>query len=262
MQNSKGRFTGRRAVITGGANGIGRATGAMLAQEGASVALLDINADALKRSAAEIAKTTGSKVIGIPTDCSDAASVEAAYARTILEFGGVDAAFNNAGMNGSMHPLEDTPDELFDKIMAINTRGVYLGLKHAARAMLAGNGGAIVNTASIAGLIAFPNMIGYITSKHAVIGASKAAALELAARGIRVNSVCPGPIDTELQRKVEAATNPEHPEEAHELFKKPVPLGRYGTPEEVASVVCFLLSDDARYVSGAALTVDGAWTTK
>lgn len=262
MEDKK-RFAGRRAVVTGAANGMGFAVSTQLAREGASVALVDINKDTVDKAADELREiASGGRIIAVTADCTKSADVERTYDAAVKAFGGVDLAFNNAGMNGSMHNIEDYPDELFDQIMAINARGVFLGMKHAVRAMLAGNGGSIVNTASIAGLIALPSMIGYIASKHAVVGATKTAALELASRGIRVNCVCPGPIETELMRKVERATNPADPAAAHALFCEPIPMGRYGEPAEVAEAVCFLFSDAAGYITGAQLTVDGAWTVQ
>ena len=210
--------------------------------------------------AESLARKYETTVIGIQADVTKSEDVERYTNQVAERFGGINAVFNNAGMNGSIIPVTEYPDELFDRICAVNQRGVYLGVKHAARHMLKSGNGSIVNTASVAGLMAFASMPGYIASKHAVIGITRAAALEFAPHGVRVNAVCPAPIDTQLMRNVETAISPTDPLTVRKSFVAGIPMGRYGTPEEVAQLVCFLLSDQSRYISGAAIPIDGAST--
>lgn len=247
-----------KAIITGGAGGIGRATVERLAQGGASVAIVDLNGDAAQAVATEIADSTGAKVIAIKADVTSSEEVER-YTTSVADmFGGLNAVFNNAGMNGEIVPFVEYSDGLYDRIIQVNQRSVYLGTKYAARVMTGAGNGSIVNTASVAGLVAFSGMIGYVASKHAVVGITKAAALEFAPSNVRVNCVCPAPIDTQLMRDVEIAISPETPSDARALFTSGIPMGRYGTPEEVAELVSFLLSDSAKFISGAAIPIDGA----
>jgi NAD(P)-dependent dehydrogenase (short-subunit alcohol dehydrogenase family) len=172
----------------------------------------------------------------------------------VERFGGIDAFFNNAGIYGSPHPMPEYPVELFERILSVNVVGVWLGMR-AVMAAMAEKGGAIVNTSSIAGLRGYGNLGGYIASKHAVLGLTKVGAAEGGPQNIRVNAVCPGLIDTAMGDQVKAGMD-----DFDGFMSRVTPMNRVGTPAEVADAVCFLLSDDARFVSGAALTIDGGIT--
>src|SRR5215211_182189 len=225
-----GRFRNKVAVVTGAAGGIGRATGARFASEGASVVAVDLAGSDLEGTV-RLIEELGGTGLAVTADVSRDAEV-AGYVRTAIDaFGGVDILFNNAGIEGAVAPLTDYPEEEFDRVLAINVKGVWLGLKHAAPAIAARGGGAIVNTSSIAGLSGSAVAIAYSASKHAVIGMTKSAALGLAAQHIRVNAVCPAPIETRMMRSLEESVMPGKAQEAHAQFAARIPLGRYGEPE-------------------------------
>jgi NAD(P)-dependent dehydrogenase (short-subunit alcohol dehydrogenase family) len=182
----------------------------------------------------------------------------ARYAAAVAErWGGIDCFFNNAGILGAVRPLVDYPEETFDRVLAVNVKGVWLGLKTVAPLLRARGGGVIVNTASIAGLRGSRNLVAYTASKHAVVGLTRTAALELAPDGIRVNAVCPSPIETAMVRALEEGASPANPAAFHERMAATIPLRRYGTAEEVAALVTFLCSADANYITGGIYTVDG-----
>jgi 3alpha(or 20beta)-hydroxysteroid dehydrogenase len=250
------RFEDKVAVVTGGASGIGRAAAVRFAEEGARVAVVDLPNTDLESCVSEIQRA-GGKAIAIEADVSRADDVQRYVARTCAEFGGIDCFFNNAGILGVVRPLVEYPEEMFDRVLAVNLKGVWLGMKVVAPALIRRGGGAIVNTASIAGLRASPGLLAYTASKHAVIGMTRTGSVELARHGVRVNAVCPAPIDTPMGTKLDAGFNPQDPKAAHERFVSRIPLGRYGTAEEVAALVVFLCSADASFVNGGIYTVDG-----
>jgi NAD(P)-dependent dehydrogenase (short-subunit alcohol dehydrogenase family) len=242
-------LSGKAAIVTGASRGIGAATARALAAAGASVALAARDADALQHVADEIV-AAGGRALPVPTDVGDATAVEALVQRTVAEFGGLDLAFNNAAGGGHPPtPLTDVAVEDFDSALAINLRGTFLCMKYEIAAMLGGGGGAIVNMASTAGLEAVGGLAAYVSTKHGIVGLTKVAALEYAARGVRVNVVAPGPILTDqLARAGEAA---------QQGAAQAVPMRRVGEPEEVASTVAWLCGDGASFITGAVIPIDG-----
>ena len=252
-------FTGRVAVVTGGAGDIGRAAAAAFTGAGASVVLVDVAAERLTDACAEIAEATGGDVMAVEADVRDAAGTRRYVDETLARFGRIDVLFNNAGIEGRPAALAECPEELFDEVMSINVRGVFLGLRHVLPVMLGARRGSIVNTASIASFVAHARRGPYSASKHAILGLTKAAAVEVAGTGVRVNAICPGPVDTRMSRTIASDLNPADPAAAFERVTARTPEGRYASPNEIASVVRFLASDAASYVNGAGWLIDGGF---
>jgi NAD(P)-dependent dehydrogenase (short-subunit alcohol dehydrogenase family) len=250
------RFEGKVVLITGAAGGIGRAAAVRFAAEGARLGLVDLSRDGLRETLAAVEKAGG---VGhaVEADVTRSADV-ARYAAAVAErWGGVDCFFNNAGILGDVRALVDYAEETFDRVLAVNVKGVWLGIKTVAPLLRARGGGVIVNTASIAGLRGSRNLVAYTASKHAVVGLTRTAALELAPAGVRVNAVCPSPIDTAMVQALERGASPANPAAFHERMAGTIPLRRYGQPEEVAALVAFLCSADAAYITGGIYPVDG-----
>lgn len=244
------KLDGKVVVITGAARGIGAAAARLFAAEGAKVMLADVLADQLHDLAAEI----GDQAAVCATDVTDETAVQNLVDETVRQFGKLDVALLNAGIEGMLEPITAYPPEMFDKVIAINVRGVWLGLKYAMSAM-AEAGGSIVVTASTAGIRAVPNMSAYIASKHAAVGLMRSAAMEGAANNIRVNSVNPSPIDTHMMASIETMHGVA--ERNDRPLAQSTPLKRYGTPEEVARLMLFLASEDSSFCTGGVYMVDG-----
>ncbi|MBY0274102.1 glucose 1-dehydrogenase [Candidatus Binatia bacterium] len=254
------RFAGKVAVVTGAAGGIGRATCERLASEGARVVAVDLRMQDLGPAVAAVA-ALGVEALPVVADVAVAADVARYVEEGVRRFGGIDLLVNNAGIEGVVKPLEEYPDDVFDRVLAVNVRGVFLGLKHAHAAMKARGGGAIVNLASVAGITGNGLIGAYVASKHAVVGLTRAAASTYPAAGIRVNAVLPAPVETRMMRSLEEGFLPGQPAALKQMMASQIPLGRYAEPAEVAGVIAFLLSDEARYVNGSLYTIDGGMTT-
>jgi NAD(P)-dependent dehydrogenase (short-subunit alcohol dehydrogenase family) len=247
-------FADRIAIVTGAAAGFGLAVATRLASEGAKVVMVDISADQL---ADEAAKIDGA--VPVVADVSQEADVDGYIAAATERFGRIDLFFNNAGIEGRRAPMTELSVEDFDRVMAVNARGAFLGLRAVLKVMKPQLSGAIVNTASMAAIRGAATFSPYVASKHAIAGLSRSAALEGAPFGIRVNAIAPGHIDTRMGRDLAAQIDPDDPEGAFQRTASAVPLGRrYGTAEEVANLAVWLLSDEARYVSGSLHLIDGA----
>ncbi len=248
------RLDNKVAVITGGAAGIGLATARLFAAEGARLLLVDVQEAALAAAVAELGSERASAV---PADVSQPEQVEA-YVRAAQErYGRIDVFFNNAGIEGAVSPIVDYPLEEFDRVMAVNVRGVWLGLKYVIPVMAQGGGGSIIITSSLGGLRGMPKISPYIAAKHAVVGIMRSAALECAPLGIRVNTINPSPIATRMIAALEAGYAPDAPEKAQARFAAGVPLRRYGQPAEVAQLALFLASEESSYCTGSTFPIDG-----
>ena len=252
-------FKGKIALITGAANGIGRATALAFGRAGARLVLVDRDA-AAGEATAGVVRQQGGEAKFVAADVTRSADVQA-YVKAALDvFGRIDCFFNNAGIEGTVAPTAECDEAMFDAVLGVNVKGVFLGLRHVLPVMLRQKAGAVVNTASVAGLVATPGMPAYVASKHAVIGLTKTAAGEVARAGVRVNAVCPGPVDTRMIHALESQLNPGNPQAVGDRYKSAIPSGRYTTPEEIANVVLFLCSDLAANVTGAQWVVDGGRT--
>lgn len=250
------RLAGKVALITGASGGIGLAMSKRFIAEGAKVMLADIDEGALQKAVASLGEASAYVV----ADVSRAADNEVMVKRCQERFGGLDIFVANAGIEGKIVPIPDYDEETFDKVMAVNVKGVWLGLKYALPAIAARGGGSVVITSSLAGVIGAPGFSAYIASKHAVIGLARTAALEFADKGVRVNTINPGPVDTRMMRSIESMAvggDAEAAAKAKDQFSAPIPLKRYATPEEIANLALFLASDESSYITGQIHLIDG-----
>ncbi len=244
-------FIGKVALVTGAAAGIGRASALAFAREGAKVVVADVNVAGGEETVA-LCRAQNTDAIFVRCDVSQNSEVEQLIATAIDMFGRIDFAHNNAGIEGVQAMLVDYPEEVWDRVIDINLKGVWLCMKHEIRQMLQQGGGSIVNTSSVAGLSGSRGVSAYVASKHGIVGITKAAALEYARSGIRINAVCPGTIHTAMiDRFIQGDT------QLLAQFAESEPIGRLGSPEEVANAVVWLCSDKASFITGATLVVDG-----
>lgn len=251
-------FENKVALVTGAASGLGFATARAFAEAGASVVLADWNEQDVQASATQLADE-GYKTLAVTCDVSDDVQVEAMVAQTVARFGRLDAAYNNAGIQNVLAETADSPRDDYDRVMAVNLRGVWSCMKFELQVMRKQGSGAIVNCSSLGGLVGGNQRGTYHAAKHGVIGLTKSAALEYATRGIRVNDVCPGLIRTPMADRMEAEGQGEALKMMRETF---VPMQREGRPEEIANAVLFLCSDLASYITGQSISVDGGYVMR
>jgi NAD(P)-dependent dehydrogenase (short-subunit alcohol dehydrogenase family) len=244
-------LSGKRVVITGGAGSIGLATARLLRAAGARVVLVDRDAAALAVAVAEL----GPDVVTVVADVADATDAARYMAAAVAVLGGIDVLFSNAGNFGTVAPIESYPVDVFDAVMAVHVRGAFLAAQHAVPHM--GRGGSIIITSSVAGLRGDAGVYGYITAKHAQTGLMRVLAKELAPRGIRVNTINPGPVSNDFQGRVEAGLGAALGRDGTQFFNDIIPMGRHATPDEIARSVLYLASDLSSFTTGIVLPVDG-----
>ena len=250
---------GPAVVVTGAANGIGRAVATRLAGQRSRLLLVDRDQERLAELVDDLS-SQGATVEGRAADVSNVADAEGYVAHAVNLYGRIDGFVNNAGIVGLLAPVVDYPVDVFDSVIAVNLRGVFLGLKFVLPGMYERGSGSIVNLASVAGAVGHVDHAGYVASKHAVAGLTKVAGAESAGKGVRVNCVAPGPVRTDMIAAIEAMKSPEDADVERRRLIEAIPAHRYGTAHEVASAIMFLLSDDSAYMNGSTLTVDGAFT--
>jgi NAD(P)-dependent dehydrogenase (short-subunit alcohol dehydrogenase family) len=247
-----GRLSGKVALITGGEGSVGMATARRFTAEGARVVLIGIDGDGLRAGVAELGADAASSMVA---DVTDAAQVTAAIQATTDRHGGIDVVFSNAGISGVIAPLTDYPDDVFDRVLAVHVRGTFLTCKHALPHLR--QGGSIIITSSVVGLTSAAGICAYATAKHAQVGLMRTLAHETAARGIRVNTIHPGPIDNEFQHAIEMSITGTAQDEATKVFDGLIPLGRHADPDEVARAVLFLASEESSFITGSTIPIDG-----
>ena len=247
----RGLLRGKAAIITGGEGSIGMATARAFVAEGARVCLIGLLADELRSGA----QALGGAATWAVADVTDSAQVKTAVAAAAGTFGRLDVVVSNAGIAGVIAPVADYPEDVFDQVMAVHVRGSFLVCKHSLPHL--GAGGSIVITSSVVGLTSAAGICAYATAKHALVGLMRTLAKETAPRGIRVNTIHPGPVDNEFQHRIEVAATGAPPAQAAAMFEQLIPLARHAAPEEVARAMLFLASDESSFVTGATLSVDG-----
>jgi NAD(P)-dependent dehydrogenase (short-subunit alcohol dehydrogenase family) len=252
MEKVAKRLENKVAIITGGAGSIGKTTAKLFLEQGAKVFLVDLNEDSLKK----VADDLGSKNIKYAAaDVTKSEDVKHYVTEAVNAFGSIDIFFNNAGIEGVVKPTVDYPEDIFDKVIAVNVKGVFLGNKYVLPKMK--DGGSVILTASVAGITGSPNVAAYIASKHAVVGMMRNLAIEMAPNKIRVNTINPSPVDNRMMRSLEAGYNPEDANGMKKTFENSIPLGRYADPIEIAQLVHFLASDESKFITGTTQVIDG-----
>ncbi len=246
------RLKNKVAIITGGAGGIGMATTKLFLAEGAKVVIVDISKEALEKASFELDNENLSYCVA---DVSKAKDNEKFVEHTLKVHEKIDIFFANAGIEGTSKPIAEYPDAIFDKVIAVNLKGVWLGCKYVIPKMK--NGGSVMITSSVAGLKGFSGLGAYVATKHAVVGIMRVAALEFAKNKIRVNTIHPGPVNNDMMRRIEKDMSPESPEQVLQGFESAVPFGRYAESTEIADMAVFLASDESKYVTGCTHVVDG-----
>jgi len=252
------RLKNKSAVITGGAGGIGLASAEKMLAEGVKgILLVDLNEEDLKKAVAEL---DSDKVSYVTADVSKNEDVKKYTEKAVELYGRIDILFLNAGIEGEVKPITEYPEKMYDKVMDVNVKGVWLGMKQAFPYMKESGGGSIIITSSVAGIQGTANVSAYVTSKHALAGVRKVGALEGAEHNIRVNSINPSPVDNRMMRSLEEGFAPGNAEQAKKSFENTIPLKRYGKNEEIADLAVFLASDESQFITGARHVIDGGMT--
>jgi NAD(P)-dependent dehydrogenase (short-subunit alcohol dehydrogenase family) len=240
------------AIITGGSGSIGKVAAQLFLEKGAKVLLVDLSEDALKNTVQEL---NSENVKYCVADVSKATDVKKYVDEAVKLFGKIDIFFNNAGIEGVVKPITDYPEDIFDRVMSVNVKGMWLGNKYVIPQM--NDGGSIIMTSSVAGILGFEGLSAYVTSKHAIVGIMRSTALEVASRKIRVNSVHPSPVNNRMMRSIEEGASAGHGEEVKKQFESEIPLARYAEPIEIAKLVLFLASNDSQFITGTTQVIDG-----
>lgn len=245
---------GKCCIVTGGAGSLGLASAKLLLREGAKVMLVDRNSDDLDQAAAGL---DSGDVLTAVADVTEAEDTQAYISQAVERWGQLDVLFSNAGLSGTNAPITDYPEDIFDKVIDVNVKGSFLALKYAIPQMT--SGGSIIVTSSIMGVQARPNSVGYITSKHALVGMVRCVAREVAGKNIRVNILAPGPVDNEFQTTIEDRMSKMMGIDATAMLDQMIPLGRHAQPDEIARSVLFLASDQSSFSTGSVFMADGGW---
>lgn len=253
-------FSGQVVVITGGGGGIGRAAAHAFAGAGADIVVVDISRESGEQTLGSL-RERGGRGVFVHADVSRSEDVSGYVRKAVDQFGRIDVFINNAAWEGEVRDLVDYPEEVFDKVIGVNVRGVFLGLKHVLPVMYAQKQGAVVNTSSLAGYVGSHGLVAYTASKHAVLGMTKTAAIEGAKLGVRVNAVCPGAVDTPMLHSLARAKGPGEFASAMQKYASDAPDGRLARPEEIANVMLFLASDLSSHISGQGFRIDGGRIT-